>query len=264
MNRRPLGTKLSRAILGFQQFKTAEALSPNTLISYECALHLWFSHVGDVDLKEITTSDVLAYRAWRRVEYKPRRLSDREGPLSPKTTRNGGTPPSPLFSNGLALNSTSRTQWRKVPAPRFQRPVAEPGKKEEIGMLNGDIPLECAQDPPALKQPIIAHIIGRDPERTPMQCDASTRRRQAVAAGDCDLCRMQCCAPGVRPAFDAKSLSRAGAVAPRGMVADCVVVTRRSKRVQKMYLSTRAPLRKMTCFPNKMTCLALESPIFYC
>jgi alpha-glucosidase len=40
---------------------------------------------------------------------------------------------------------------------------------EEIGMENVPIPLEFVQDPPAIKQPEIAHIVGRDPERTPMQ-----------------------------------------------------------------------------------------------
>ena len=44
---------------------------------------------------------------------------------------------------------------------------------EEIGMQDGAIPPEFVQDPPALKQPSIAHIIGRDPERTPMQWDDS-------------------------------------------------------------------------------------------
>ncbi len=40
MNRRPLGLKRERAILGFQQFITAEALSPTTLVSYDSALRL--------------------------------------------------------------------------------------------------------------------------------------------------------------------------------------------------------------------------------
>ncbi len=44
---------------------------------------------------------------------------------------------------------------------------------EEIGMHNGEIPPEYVQDPPALKMPEIAHLIGRDPVRTPMQWDAS-------------------------------------------------------------------------------------------
>ncbi|MCJ7702972.1 MAG: alpha-amylase family glycosyl hydrolase [Anaerolineales bacterium] len=44
---------------------------------------------------------------------------------------------------------------------------------EEIGMENVDIPLEFIQDPPAVNQPEIAHIVGRDPERTPMQWDDS-------------------------------------------------------------------------------------------
>ncbi|MAU01523.1 MAG: alpha-amylase [Anaerolineaceae bacterium] len=44
---------------------------------------------------------------------------------------------------------------------------------EEIGMEDGRIPPEYVQDPPAVNQPEIAHIIGRDPERTPMQWDSS-------------------------------------------------------------------------------------------
>ena len=44
---------------------------------------------------------------------------------------------------------------------------------DEIGMEDVHIPPEFVQDPPAVLQPAIAHIIGRDPERTPMQWDAS-------------------------------------------------------------------------------------------
>lgn len=44
---------------------------------------------------------------------------------------------------------------------------------EEIGMENVPIPLEFLHDPPAVNQPEIAHIVGRDPERTPMQWDSS-------------------------------------------------------------------------------------------
>ena len=44
---------------------------------------------------------------------------------------------------------------------------------DELGMENVPIPLEKIQDPPAVNQPEIAHIVGRDPERTPMQWDDS-------------------------------------------------------------------------------------------
>lgn len=43
---------------------------------------------------------------------------------------------------------------------------------EEIAMQNVPIPPEFVQDPPAVNQPEIAHLIGRDPERTPMQWDS--------------------------------------------------------------------------------------------
>ncbi|MDX1523888.1 MAG: alpha-amylase family glycosyl hydrolase, partial [Anaerolineae bacterium] len=44
---------------------------------------------------------------------------------------------------------------------------------EEIGMENVPIPVELVRDPPAVNQPELAHVVGRDPERTPMQWDAS-------------------------------------------------------------------------------------------
>lgn len=44
---------------------------------------------------------------------------------------------------------------------------------EEIGMENVSIPPQFVQDPPAVNQPEIAHLIGRDPVRTPMQWDNS-------------------------------------------------------------------------------------------
>ena len=44
---------------------------------------------------------------------------------------------------------------------------------DEIGMEDVPVPLEKIQDPPALNMPEIAHIVGRDPERTPMQWDDS-------------------------------------------------------------------------------------------
>ncbi|HEX6270563.1 MAG TPA: alpha-amylase family glycosyl hydrolase [Anaerolineales bacterium] len=45
---------------------------------------------------------------------------------------------------------------------------------DELGMQNVPIPPEKIQDPPAVNQPEIAHLVGRDPERTPMQWNAST------------------------------------------------------------------------------------------
>jgi alpha-glucosidase len=44
---------------------------------------------------------------------------------------------------------------------------------DEIGMENVHIPLDLLQDPPAVNQPELAELLGRDPERTPMQWDAS-------------------------------------------------------------------------------------------
>jgi alpha-glucosidase len=42
---------------------------------------------------------------------------------------------------------------------------------DELGMENVPIPPEFLQDPPAVNQPELADIVGRDPARTPMQWD---------------------------------------------------------------------------------------------
>lgn len=44
---------------------------------------------------------------------------------------------------------------------------------DEIGMENVPIPPELVRDPPAVLQPEITHIVGRDPQRTPMQWNSS-------------------------------------------------------------------------------------------
>ncbi len=51
---------------------------------------------------------------------------------------------------------------------------------EEIGLENVAIPPELVQDPPAVNQPEIADLVGRDPERTPMQWDSSANAGFAV------------------------------------------------------------------------------------
>jgi alpha-glucosidase len=52
---------------------------------------------------------------------------------------------------------------------------------DEIGMLDVPLPLALMQDPPALRQPEIAHLVGRDPQRSPMQWDASANAGFAAA-----------------------------------------------------------------------------------
>jgi len=88
MNCSSLGLKLSKALLGFLQYKTAEGLSPNTLVSYEYLLNLWVSQIGgDVDVSQVTTQDLCNHIAWLRTEYKPRRFSGSEHPLSANSPR---------------------------------------------------------------------------------------------------------------------------------------------------------------------------------
>ena len=71
MNRKPLDLLAGKAIIGCLQYKTALALSPNTLVSYESVLRLWLSHVGEVHLSTITSSAILEFLAWCKVSRPP-------------------------------------------------------------------------------------------------------------------------------------------------------------------------------------------------
>lgn len=134
MNRKPLGLLAPKLVSGFLQYKTAEALSPNTLIGYQSVLKLWLSHIGEMDLSTITSSSVLEFLAWLRTEYIPRRFNGGTIPLSPKSIRNVYAVLSAFFRWAHAEFNLANPMV-KVPTPRFQKPPIEPFKKEEIEAL---------------------------------------------------------------------------------------------------------------------------------
>ena len=68
--------------------------------------------------------------------------------------------------------------------------------RRRAGMENVPIPLERVQDPPALNQPAIADVVGRDPVRTPMQWDDGPNAGFAPA--------------GVRPGSPLRLTTRSG------------------------------------------------------
>jgi integrase/recombinase XerD len=59
MNHRPLGSLLlSKAIVGFINYKTAEGLSQRTIESYDCLLKKWLEYIGDRELANITAQEI--------------------------------------------------------------------------------------------------------------------------------------------------------------------------------------------------------------
>ena len=71
MNRISPGLSLSKARVGFEQYKAAEGLSPNTLVSYSYHLKLFQEYIGDVDVSQVTKQSLRAFLAWLRTECKP-------------------------------------------------------------------------------------------------------------------------------------------------------------------------------------------------
>jgi hypothetical protein len=80
---------LSKATVGFLQYKGAEGLSPVTVSGYDHDLKLWIEYQGDMDVAEVQTTHILAYLNYLRTDYVPRRIiGNNDKKLCPKTVYN--------------------------------------------------------------------------------------------------------------------------------------------------------------------------------
>lgn len=134
MKRSTPGLKLVQAVSGFVQYKAAEALSPRTLESYQDHLDRWQEYIGDVDVSRVSTQQVRAFLAWLRAEYKPRRLTGGDQPLSPKTIHNFWVTLS-AFYRWASGEFGFPNPMTAVPAPKFEEAPVEPFAREEIEQL---------------------------------------------------------------------------------------------------------------------------------
>lgn len=134
MNRKSPGLLLSGAISGFLQYKTAEALSPNTLTSYEHHLRRWLAYAGDVEIGQVTTEQIRNFLAWLRTEYKPSRFSGNTQPLSPKTLHNQRITLCAFFT-WLNREFNMENPMRAIPGPKFEIAPISPFTKEQVEAL---------------------------------------------------------------------------------------------------------------------------------
>lgn len=134
MNRRPLFLNPSQAVPGFLQQKTAEGLSPTTLLSYKHWLAVWLSHVPNVPLDRIKTQNLREFFAWLRTDYQPRRFSGIHQPLAPKSIRN-------VWVTLCAFFTWACTEFKfdnpmqGIPAPKIVDTPIEPFTKEQVESL---------------------------------------------------------------------------------------------------------------------------------
>ena len=136
MKQRPTGLSLSKATVGFLQYKSAEGLSPVTVSGYDHDLKLWIEYQGDLDVAHVETTHILAYINYLRTDYVPRRITgNNDKKLSPKTVYN-------LYISVASFFTWASREFqivnpvKGVPRPRVpdDAPV-EPFKKEEIELL---------------------------------------------------------------------------------------------------------------------------------
>jgi integrase/recombinase XerD len=136
MNRRPSGLVVSQALTGFLQFKSAEGVSPRTMIAYEHDLKLWIEQLGDMDIKEIRSRHILSFLSYLRTDYVPRRIAgDNSQKLTPKTIYNIYVSLASFFT-WASREFDMANPVKNVPRPRVPPdPPVEPFKKEEVEAL---------------------------------------------------------------------------------------------------------------------------------
>jgi integrase/recombinase XerD len=131
MNRRPPGLSLSKALVGFENHKAAEGLSPRTLVSYMQHLRVLLEYAGDRDVSQLTKQDLRAFLAWLRTGYRPRRFNGSDAPLSSKTVRNFWVTLSAFF-RWAGDEFDIANPMVGVPAPRFEEAPVEPFSREQV------------------------------------------------------------------------------------------------------------------------------------
>ena len=134
MNHRPSGLILKKAIEGFIYFKVAEGLSPNSIVSYRHDLRLFLEHLGNIQIEEIVSRDIVKYLAWLRTEYVPIRKNGKTHGLANKTLRNHWVTLSSFF-RWFSEEFETSNPMKKVPAPRFVKAPIEPYTRAEIQAL---------------------------------------------------------------------------------------------------------------------------------
>jgi len=135
MNRNSSGSLvLSKALVGYLYFKTAEGLSIRSLISYERILKKWIEYCGDVEIKSVTSKEIIQYLSWLRTDYVPQRLNGAKRALSPKTLRNIWITLSSFFS-WASQEFGILNPVKDVPAPRFQKAPVDAFTQKELGLM---------------------------------------------------------------------------------------------------------------------------------
>lgn len=135
MNRTPLGSlKLQKAIEGFLQFKTAEGISENTLITYRQQLRVFLSYLGNLEADDIGSKEIVQFLSWLRLEYVPKRVTGNNQPLSNKSLRNYWITLASFF-RWLSREFSGDNPMTSVASPRFEVRAVEPFKREEIEAL---------------------------------------------------------------------------------------------------------------------------------
>jgi len=135
MNRKPPGLVISKAIVGFLQFKQAEGLSSRTIESYTRDIKMWSEYQGDMEVGKVCAQDVRKYLTYFLTEYTQRRITgNNEAKLSPKTVHNVWITLSAFF-HWASDEFKFPNVMKSVPGTRFETPPVEPFTKEEVEAL---------------------------------------------------------------------------------------------------------------------------------
>ncbi len=125
-----------QAIDGFILFKSGQGASPKTMGDYGHWLRLFVGRYGDRDIASIKSADISAFLDWLRHDYKPRRLSGDDRPLSSQSVRNAWVALKSFNRWAMAtLGIDDVMGGGRVPMPKASNQLRQPYTQAEIKAL---------------------------------------------------------------------------------------------------------------------------------
>ena len=124
--------KLSEASKGFLLMRATE-FSPATIDIYRWALEKrLMSFLGDIEVDQITETDLLRFFTYLRNEYKPNRKSGETSPLKPRSIENAWTAIRSFYNWATMEFGLKNRPDKNVRRPRYRPAEIVPFSQEEI------------------------------------------------------------------------------------------------------------------------------------
>ena len=127
--------KISYALTGFLNAKSADGYSAETLSTYAWALGLMVKTLADKEIEAVTSMELQQFFAWLRAGYIPKRTNQSTKPLTGRSLENIWTAMPSFFNWHTSEGYVTERPDHKIARPRYEKRQIQPFTQEEIAAM---------------------------------------------------------------------------------------------------------------------------------